>query len=317
MKKIFLIYTGGTIGMMEHVVTGALESVNFDEALPNLHELIPLGIDINTYAFNPPVDSCDMDPSRWIELVKIIAENYEKYDGFVVLHGTDTMAYTASALTVMLEGLNKPVVLTGSQLPIGMRRTDGRNNLITALEIAAAVDEEGHPRVPEVTIFFHDKLLRGCCTTKSNADDFDAFRSFNYPPLADAAVDIVYHPEWIRPYDATAVLKPHYDVDCNMLVLSLFPGIQEQTVRSMLSISGLRGVVLRTFGAGNAPSVEWLPRLLKEYVDKGLTIVDVTQCAGGNVALSRYATGLNLQEAGVISGGDSTVEAALTKMMVL
>ncbi|MCQ2143739.1 MAG: type I asparaginase [Bacteroidales bacterium] len=317
MKKILLIYTGGTIGMRENPETGALESVDFDKSLPLLKEVRALRIDVETVKFEPAIDSSDINPSHWRKLAEIIAANYDRFFGFVILHGTDTMAYTASALSFMLEGLSKPVVLTGSQLPIGKIRTDGKENLITAMEIASAEDGNGNPMVPEVSIFFHDKLLRGNRSTKSSADRFDAFTSFNYPPLARAAVDILYDREYILPYRPDNKLKLHLSMDNRVIVLSLFPGIPEDMVRGMLSIPSLKGVVLRTFGSGNAPQEEWLNDLLREASAKGVVIVNITQCAGGYVAMSRYETGLHLQQAGVLSGSDSTVEAALTKMMRL
>lgn len=317
MKRILLIYTGGTIGMRENPETGALESMDFDKSLTLIREIQALHIDVDTVTFDPAVDSSDINPSHWKKLSEIIAGNYERYFGFVVLHGTDTMAYTASALSFMLEGLSKPVVLTGSQLPIGKIRTDGKENLITAMEIASAEDEHGNPVVPEVSIFFHDKLLRGNRSTKSSADRFDAFASFNYPPLARAAVDIIYDREHILPYNPASKLKLHLEMDTHVIVLSLFPGIPEEMVRGMLEIPSLKGVVLRTFGSGNAPQEAWLNNLLLQATDRGVVIVNITQCAGGYVVMGRYETGLHLQQAGVLSGSDSTVEAALTKMMRL
>lgn len=303
--------------MMQNPETGALESVDFDKSLPLIKEIKSLRIDVDTVKFDPAIDSSDINPTHWRKLATIISDNYSKYFGFVVLHGTDTMAYTASALSFMLEGLSKPVVLTGSQLPIGKIRTDGKENLITAMEIASAEDDLGNPMVPEVSIFFHDKLLRGNRSTKSSADRFDAFTSFNYPPLARAAVDIIYDREHIMAYNPSQPLKLHLDMDNRVIVLSLFPGIPEDMVRGMLEIPSLKGVVLRTFGSGNAPQESWLNDLLREASDKGIVIVNITQCAGGYVAMGRYETGLHLQQAGVLSGSDSTVEAALTKMMRL
>ena len=314
-RKILLIYTGGTIGMKENPLTGALENVDFDKVLPEVPELKALDIDIETVTFRKPVDSCDVDAAAWRDIASIIEDNYSRFDGFVILHGTDTMAYTASALSFMLEGLQKPVILTGSQLPIGKLRTDGKENLLTAIEIAAAVRKDGSPRVSEVCIFFHDTLTRGNRTTKSSADRFDAFESFNCKPLAVSAIDIEYDDEAMLRQEGP--LKVHYAMDNAMLVLSLFPGIREDFMRSMLSIPGLKGVVLRTFGSGNAPSFPWLSNVLEDAVRNGLVIVNITQCAGGNVAMERYTTGLHLLGAGVVSGHDSTVEAALTKMMRL
>lgn len=303
--------------MQENSETSALESVDFDRVLPMITELKRFRLNIDTIKFDPPLDSSDMDPKQWGRLVEIIANHYNEYFGFVILHGTDTMAYTASALSFMLEGLAKPVILTGSQLPIGKIRTDGRENLITAIEIAAAENETGEARVPEVCIFFHDKLLRGNRTTKSSADRFDAFESFNFPPLATSAVDITYNDALIHRPDETEILKPHYNMDSNVIVLSLFPGIKEEMVRPMLEIDGLKGVVMRTFGSGNAPQLPWLSTLLVKANEKGIVIVNITQCAGGYVVMNRYGTGLHLEQAGVVSGHDSTVESALTKMMML
>ncbi len=316
MKKILLIYTGGTIGMKENPQTGALESVDFKSVLQAVKEI--QSFNVETASFDPPLDSSNMGPEQWCKLTKMIVTNYEKYDGFVVLHGTDTMAYTASALSFMLEGLNKPIVLTGSQLPIGKLRTDGVENIASAIEIASAANEDGSPRVPEVCIFFHDKLLRGNRTTKSSAERFDAFHSYNYPPLARSAVDIEYNDTVIhKETTSEKQLIPHYTMDTNMLVLSLFPGIQSEMIESMLKIKGLKGVILRTFGAGNAPQKAWLNNLLHKATQRGIVIVNITQCTDGNVEMHRYGSGLHLHEAGVVSGQDSTVEAALTKMMRL
>ena len=317
MKHILLIYTGGTIGMIENPTTGALESFDFDNLLFHVPELRQFALDIDTYTFDPPIDSSDMDPTQWRKLATIIAERYDAYDGFVVLHGTDTMAFTASALSFMLEGLNKPVIFTGSQLPIGKLRTDGKENLITAIEIAASTHPDGTPMVPEVCVFFHEKLLRGNRITKASADEFDAFESFNYPHLATAGVKIEYHTEYILPYRPDAVLTPHYDMDTNLIIFSLFPGIRPSLVQKMLQTPELKGVIFRTFGSGNAPQLPWLAEMLAEGTRQGKVIVNITQCTGGSVAMKRYETGLQLMEAGVLSGYDSTVEASLTKMMFL
>lgn len=303
--------------MRENPQTGALEAVDFGELLPMLGELDKMKIEFETVTFTPPLDSCNVGPAAWKQISEEIIARYDSADGFVILHGTDTMAYSASALSFMLEGLGKPVVFTGSQLPLGKLRTDGRENLLTAAEIAAATLPDGSPAVPEVCIFFHDKLYRGNRTTKASADAFEAFKSFNYPPLGTAAVDISFRPQLIRRPAPGTVLTPHLEMDSNMMVLSLFPGIQESTVRAMLEIPHLKGVVLRTFGSGNAPSHDWLPALLSEATSRGVVVVNVTQCTGGNVAMERYETGLHLLKAGVVSGRDITVEAALTKLMRL
>ncbi|MDL2255051.1 type I asparaginase [Parabacteroides sp. OttesenSCG-928-K15] len=314
--SILLIYTGGTIGMMENPETGVLEAFDFQHLKDNMPELKKLGYNVSSIQFDPPMDSSEMGPECWKRLVEIIADNYAGYDGFVILHGTDTMSYTASALSFMLENLNKPVILTGSQLPIGMLRTDGKENLITAIEIAAAA-ENGQPLVPEVCIFFENNLLRGNRTSKVSADNFNAFRSYNYPPLAHAGIHIkydlqqVYHPVSRKP------LKPHYLLDNNIAILKLFPGISSQVVESILSIPQLKGVVMETYGSGNAPSQEWFLGMLKNAVERGIVIVNVSQCIAGTVEMHRYETGHKLLEAGVISGYDSTTESAVTKLMFL
>jgi len=258
-----------------------------------------------------------MEPAYWAKLVKIITYNYDNFDGFVILHGTDTMSYTASALSFMLENLSKPVILTGSQLPIGTLRTDGKENLITAIEIAAAKNCEGTAMVPEVCIFFENHLMRGNRTSKINAENFNAFRSFNYPPLARAGIHIKYEPAFIRKPDPNKPLKPHYLFDTNVVILTLFPGIQEEIITSVLHVPGLKAVVLKTYGSGNAPRKEWLINQLKDATDRGIIIVNITQCTSGAVEMHRYETGLHLLDAGVISGYDSTPESAVTKLMFL
>lgn len=315
--SVLLIYTGGTIGMIENPETGALENFDFDRLLKHVPELKRFNCHISTYQFNPPIDSSDMEPELWAKIVKIISDRYDDYDGFVILHGTDTMAYTACALSFMLENLSKPVILTGSQLPIGMLRTDGKENLITAIEIAAARRPDGTPMVPEVCIFFENELMRGNRTTKINAENFNAFRSFNYPPLAKAGIHIRYEERLIRRPNPSCPMKPHYLFDTNVVVLTLFPGIRESLVSSVLSVPGLKAVVLKTFGSGNAPQKEWLIRLLKEANERGIVIVNITQCQRGVVEMQRYGTGLQLLQTGVISGYDSTPECAVTKLMFL
>ena len=315
--SVLLIYTGGTIGMIENPTTGALEAFNFDQLLENVPELKRFNYHISSYQFKSPIDSSDMEPSLWSKLVEIIYKNYDKYDGFVILHGTDTMAYTASALSFMLENLSKPVILTGSQLPIGMSRTDGKENMITAIEIAAAKHPDGTAVVPEVCIFFENQLLRGNRTTKINAENFNAFRSYNYPTLATAGIHIKYEYDRIHKPDPTLPLKPHYAYDTNVIVLTLFPGIQENMIRNVLQTPGLRAVVLKTYGSGNAPQKPWFIKALKEAVERGIVIVNISQCPTGMVEMGRYETGLHLLDAGVISGYDSTVESILTKLMFI
>lgn len=314
---ILIIYTGGTIGMIHNADTGALESFNFDHLVNHMPELKQLNINIDTIAFDPPIDSSDMEPELWSRIVTIIDGNYDRYDGFVILHGTDTMSFTASALSFMLEDLMKPVILTGSQLPIGALRTDGKENIITAIEIAAAKKPDGTPVVPEVCVFFHEKLMRGNRTTKVNSESFGAFGSNNYPLLAMAGTDIQFYNRNIKKYVPGLKLKAHHEYNSNIIIFSLFPGIQQEVVEKMLAAKELKGIIFRTFGAGNAPQKKWLIDALKKATAEGKIIINITQCAGGSVHMERYETGLQLQEAGVISGHDSTVEAALTKLMYL
>ena len=315
--SVLLIYTGGTIGMIENPETGALEAFNFDQLQENVPELKRFNYKISSYQFNPPIDSSDMEPALWVQLVEIINHNYDNFDGFVILHGTDTMAYTASALSFMLEDLSKPVILTGSQLPIGVLRTDGKENLITSIEIAAARHADGTPVVPEVCIFFENHLLRGNRTTKINAENFNAFRSYNYPTLATAGIHIKYEYDRIKKVDFTKPLRPHYSYDTNVLILTLFPGIQESVIKQILSTPGLRAVVLKTYGSGNAPQKPWFIQLLTEATKKGIVIINISQCQTGMVEMGRYETGLHLLDAGVISGYDATMECVLTKLMFL
>ena len=316
-NKVLLIYTGGTIGMGRNPVTSALEPLDFSHLIENLPEFRYISTGVDTYLFNPPVDSSDMTPRMWAQLVRIISDNYDSYDGFVVLHGTDTMAYTASALSFMLENLTKPVILTGSQLPIGQLRTDGKENLLTAIELASDHYPDGRPRVPEVCIYFGGRLLRGNRATKQSADGFDAFATFNHPVLCHAGVNFVYHDHHILTPDYNKPMIPHTAMDTNVIVLSLFPGIQECFLRHVFQAHELRSVVMRTFGSGNAPQQEWLLRLVKEASSRGVTIVNISQCVSGCVEMDRYDTGIQLRDAGVVSGHDSTVEAAVTKLMHL
>ena len=316
-SSVLLIYTGGTIGMMKNPVTGALENFNFDQLLEYVPEIKGFNLDIFSIAFEPPIDSSDITPESWSQLVKIIYSNYEQYDGFVILHGTDTMAFTASALSFMLEGLMKPVILTGSQLPIGALRTDGKENLLTAIEIAAAKHEDGTPIVPEVCIFFHEKLMRGNRTTKVSADNFDAFESNNYPLLAHSGIELQFYEHNIRLYNPEAVLTPHYELDSNIIIFSLFPGMQPDIVKKIMRDKKLKGVIFRTFGSGNAPQQKWLVDALTRATRSGKTIVNITQCSTGSVKMDLYETGRHLLESGIISGHDATVEAALTKLMYL
>jgi len=316
-SKILLIYTGGTIGMNRNPHTGALEPFDFEHLLYNVPELKQFDTKINTIQFEPPIDSSDMTPARWTELSHIIASHYDAYDGFVVLHGTDTMAYTASALSYLLENLTKAVIITGSQLPIGMLRTDGKENLITSIEIAAAKDHEGHALVPEVGIYFNGRLLRGNRTTKQSAEEFNAFESFNYPHLVDAGINITYHTERMLKPDWDKPMIPHFKLDNNVIIFSLFPGIREDLVRHVIATPNLKSIVMRTFGSGNAPHAPWIMRLLDEAAHRGVNIVNISQCLTGCVEMERYGAGFQLKTAHVISGYDSTVEAMVTKLMYL
>ena len=316
-ERVLLIYTGGTIGMGRNPMTGVLEPLDFNHLISCLPEFAALQTGIDTYQFTPAIDSSDMNPRFWSQIVRIIADRYDQYDGFVILHGTDTMAYTASALSFMLENLTKPVILTGSQLPIGQLRTDGKENLITSIEIASAHHDDGTPIVPEVCIYFSGHLLRGNRATKTNADGFNAFESYNYPHLGDAGVNIIYHEEYILKSDFTKPLVPHFALEPSVAVFTLFPGIQESIVRHVIESPELRAIVMRTYGSGNAPHNTWLMRLLKEATSRGITVVNTSQCSAGFVEMGRYDTGFQLKNMGVVSGHDSTVESAITKLMFL
>jgi L-asparaginase len=314
--SILIIYTGGTIGMVLNSSTGSLQPLNFELISEQVPEIKKLGYHLQTISFDPPMDSSDIGPEIWIKIAEIIASNYDDFDGFVVLHGTDTMAYSASAMSFMLENLSKPVIFTGSQLPIGVLRTDGKENIITSLEIAAA-KVTNKPAVPEVCIYFENRLYRGNRTTKINADNFNAFQSANYPALAKVGVHIRYNYESILypKDDKTLILKTKFDN--HIAILKLFPGMNRAFIDSILGIKGLRAVILETFGSGNAPAEEWFVKRIRKAVENGIVVLDVTQCSSGSVELGRYEASRLLSEAGVISGYDITTEAATTKIMLL
>lgn len=303
--------------MVRNEVTQALAPADIETFKAFMPELFAGSVHVDIQAFSPLIDSSDVNPECWVRIARMVYDHYDDYDGFVVLHGTDTMSYSASALSFMLQNLSKPVVFTGSQLPVGVLRSDAKENLLTAIEIAAAKDDEGNAIVPEVTIYFEDRLFRANRTTKRNAEHFSAFNSYNYPALAKAGVHITYQPHLVHYSDPKEPLILHTSFDCNVAVLKLFPGIQQPVVRALLHTRGLKGVVLETFGAGNAPTDKWLYRELKAAVDRGIIIVNKTQCNTGSVEMGLYAVSLNLMKAGVISGYDITTEALLTKMMLL
>lgn len=312
---ILVIYTGGTIGMFKDPQTGVLRPFNFNELYNYMPSLELFKFKIDSYSFDPIIDSANIKPDYWVKLVEVISSNYEKYDGFVILHGTDTMSYTASALSFMLDNLNKPLVITGSQLPLGMIRTDGRDNFISALEIAGAKSDD-IPMIPEVCIYFENQLFRGNRTHKSNAENFDAFKSVNYPPLANVGVYIKYHEQNILKPNFKR-LKIYTQLDTNIVVLRLFPGICVKTVKAILSIEGLKGVILETYGAGNAPTDKWFLDELNAAIKAGVLIVNISQCRGGAVEMGKYETSLDLAAMGMVNGKDMTMEAALTKLMLI
>lgn len=315
--KILIIYTGGTIGMIENPETHVLQPFDFSHLIDNVPKVKKLDYDIANIQFNPPIDSANISPEHWRDLARAIEENYDDFDGFVVLHGTDTMAFTASALSFMLENLHKPVIITGSQLPIGEVRTDGEENLITALQVAAARDKEGEPLVREVAILFENYLWRGNRSTKMSADNFNAFKSNNYPPLAKIGLGIHFNEEALYRVPSRRPMKVRYNMDPNVLFIDLFPGMKEETLRYLLDTPNVKGIVLRTYGAGNSPDDARFIKAIRDAVDRDIVILNVTQCVNGSVHTTLYNTGHCLAQAGAISGHDITSEAAITKMMYL
>ena len=314
--KILLIYTGGTIGMIKDFETGALKAFNFNKLLQRIPELKLLDCDIETVSFEHPIDSSNMNPKEWVKIASIIEENYSKFDGFVVLHGSDTMSYSASALSFMIENLGKPVIFTGSQLPIGDLRTDAKENLITAIQIAS-YKIKSKTVLHEVCLYFEYKLYRGNRTTKINAEHFNAFTSPNFPALAESGVHLKLSQELFLPKPGAKKVLFHKILDDNVVVLKMFPGINELVFSTILNIPNLKGLVLETYGSGNAPTEDWFINALKKAIKNGLHVVNITQCSGGSVAMGQYETSTTLKKIDVISGKDATTEAAITKLMYL
>ena len=313
--SVLVIYTGGTLGMVYETKGKQLVPFNFEQVIEKVPEIRRLDFEITFLTLNEPIDSSNMNPEIWIELAKIIYDQYDSYDSFVILHGTDTMAYTASALSYLLEDLNKPVILTGAQLPIGVARSDARENFITALELAASVQDNGQPVLSEVCIYFNSMLLRGNRSKKRESSDFNAFHSENYPALANAGVRIEYNLPYIKPYETGQQLTVHKILNNDVAFLKMFPGISQLVVDSILNISGLKGIVLETYGAGNATTAQWFLDAISNAIERNIIIFNVSQCDGGRVAQGHYETSRFLKQAGVVSGSDITAEAAITKMM--
>ena len=319
MKKIpniLLIYTGGTIGMIKDSVTGALENFNFNDLLESIPELNLLDCNISSKSFSNPIDSSNMKPSNWIEIGTIIEDNYKNYDGFVILHGSDTMSYTASALSFMLENLAKPVIFTGSQLPIGDLRTDAKENLITSIQIASLV-ENNQPVVQEVGLYFEYKLYRANRTTKINAEHFEAFDSPNYPPLIISGVNLSINYQSLLTAKKNKKLVVHKIFEHNILLVKLFPGINKETINHLFSTPNLKGMIFETYGSGNITNEKWFLKALKIIIDKKIPVVNVTQCAGGSVDMNIYSTNIIYRNIGIISGKDISTEAAVTKLMFM
>lgn len=313
--KILLIYTGGTIGMIKDFETGALKAFDFNDLLKKIPELRLLDCEIETTGFDQPIDSSNMNPKLWVELCDIIEENYERCDGFVILHGSDTMSYTASALSFMLENLSKPVIFTGSQLPIGDLRTDAKENLITAIQIAA-LKKNKRAYINEVGLYFEYKLYRGNRSSKISAEHFEAFKSPNYPPLATSGVHLNIEDDKLFPANRKKLIV-HRNLKTDLLVIHLYPGIDEKLLTSTFENTDYSGVILLTFGSGNSTTARWFTRLLKKIIQRSIPVVNITQCTWGSVQMGNYETSTTLKNIGVISGKDLTIEAAITKMMYL
>ncbi|AXG69398.1 L-asparaginase 1 [Kordia sp. SMS9] len=315
--KILLIYTGGTIGMIKDFETGALRAFNFKKLWERIPELSHLDCDIETIAFKDPIDSSDMNPTYWVKMATIIESNYADFDGFVVLHGSDTMSYSSSALSFMLENLAKPVIFTGSQLPIGDLRTDAKENLITSIQLASLQDEYGNPQITEVGLYFEYKLYRANRTTKINAEHFEAFASLNYPPLAESGVHLKIFKENLRRSEPKKPFKVHKKIDNSIALIKLFPGITRASLEGFLASTTIKAIILETYGAGNAPTEAWFLAFLQKIKEKGIIIVNVTQCSGGKVIMGQYETSVALKNLAIVSGKDITTEAAVTKLMYL
>lgn len=316
MTNILLIYTGGTIGMVKDYDTGALKAFNFKKLLKNIPELNQLDCHIDSVSFERPIDSSNMNPWHWAEIASLIEQHYDGHDGFVVLHGSDTMSYTASALSFMLENLAKPVIFTGSQLPIGDLRTDAKENLITSIQIAA-LQVKGKPVIREVGLYFEYKLYRANRTTKINAEHFQAFASLNYPPLMQSGVHLKVFEEYLLNVNPRKKLKVHKKMDRNVAILKFFPGMDLTVLESVLNIPGLKGLILETYGAGNAPTEPWLTKSLKKAMARDINIINITQCSGGSVQMGQYETSQHLQKLQIVNGKDITTESAITKLMYL
>jgi len=317
-SSILIIYTGGTIGMRQDPKDLTLKPFDFTQILEEVPELRKFALRIDSYTFDPLIDSSDVEPSIWMAIARLIRDRYDDYDGFVILHGTDTMAYSASALSFMLENLAKPVIFTGSQLPIGAPRTDGKENLVSAIEIASAKDADGHAMVPEVCIYFNSMLLRGNRCTKVSSEDFSAFRSPNLPPLAEAGISIRYNTDDIRkPMDWYAPLQVSDRLDTRVSILKVHPGITPKVMEYFLCGEETRAVILETYGSGNAPSKQWFVDIVEKAIGMGKVLMNVTQCMSGTVDMKLYATGKTLEKAGVVSGKDITTEGALGKLFYL